>query len=148
MEEKRRNSMLADLLFISCSHTLAPSVFSFYDKYALLTGPARSEVQEDIDPRARFELGIQIPPCIGPWYKYLFIDVHLCLRLGVISWTCICTLLGYFTLRTLLITIFFWLSMCSGNMNGSMYLCEGEACPAMFTSPVDGLPNITNNQVL
>ncbi|KAG0597626.1 hypothetical protein M758_12G009600 [Ceratodon purpureus] len=87
-EEKRRNSVLADLLFISCSHTLAPSVFSFYDKYADLTGPERSEVKEDIDPRA------------------------------------------------------------SGSMNGYMYLCEGEACPAMFTSPVDGMPNITNNQVL
>lgn len=52
--------MLADLLFISCSHTLAPSVFSFYDKYEHLTGPERSEVKEDIDPKARYERTIQI----------------------------------------------------------------------------------------
>lgn len=87
-EEKRRNCVLADLLYISCCHTLAPSVFSFYDKHSHLTGPERSGVKEDIDPRA------------------------------------------------------------SGGMNGSMYLCEGEACPAMFTSPVDGMSNIINNQVL
>ena len=74
-EEKRRNSVLADLLFISCSHTLAPSVFSFYDKYADLTGPERSEVKEDIDPRARLELTIQILLYIGPCCKYLYICV-------------------------------------------------------------------------
>lgn len=74
--------MLADLLFISCSHTLAPSVFSFYDKYAHLTGPERSEVKEDIDPRARFELTIHIPPCIRFCNKYLLIFVYSRLCLG------------------------------------------------------------------
>jgi 5'-3' exoribonuclease 2 len=87
-EEKRRNSELADLLFITHRHTLAPSVFSFYDKYAHVTGPERAKVSEVIDP------------------------------------------------------------MASGGMNGRMHLCEGEACPPTFTSPVDGCPNITSNQVL
>ncbi|CAM6045441.1 unnamed protein product [Sphagnum compactum] len=87
-EENRRNSKLDDLLFISCSHTLAPFVFSFYDRYTHLIGKERRKVDEEIEPIA------------------------------------------------------------SGGMNGFLHLCDGDACPAMFTSPVDNMPNITNNQVL
>uniref|UniRef100_A0A0C9S9W9 5'-3' exoribonuclease n=1 Tax=Wollemia nobilis TaxID=56998 RepID=A0A0C9S9W9_9CONI len=36
----------------------------------------------------------------------------------------------------------------SGGMNGFLCLCEGEACPPIFTSPIEGMENITNNQVL
>jgi hypothetical protein len=36
----------------------------------------------------------------------------------------------------------------SDGMNGLIQMCTGEACPSTFRSPVDGLPNITNNQVL
>lgn len=33
-------------------------------------------------------------------------------------------------------------------MNGFFCLCDGEACPPIFTSPIKGMENITNNQVL
>lgn len=36
----------------------------------------------------------------------------------------------------------------SGGMNGFLCLCDGDACPPIFTSPVKGMENITNNQVL
>jgi len=87
-EEQRRNSVLADLLFISRSHPLADFVFSFYDCYGHLEGRPRMEVMKKIPPAA------------------------------------------------------------SDGMNGLIQMCTGEACPSTFRSPVDGLPNITNNQVL
>lgn len=52
-EESRRNSTLADMLFVSCSHALAPYIFSFYDRFGHLTGKARSEAKEEINPLAR-----------------------------------------------------------------------------------------------
>ena len=48
--EKRRNSILADLLFISGNHPLAALVYSFYDRYTHLQPPQRFEVTEEIDP--------------------------------------------------------------------------------------------------
>jgi 5'-3' exoribonuclease 2 len=36
----------------------------------------------------------------------------------------------------------------SGGMNGFLCLCDGDACPPIFTSPIKGMENITNNQVL
>ncbi|XP_024535005.1 5'-3' exoribonuclease 3-like isoform X1 [Selaginella moellendorffii] len=87
--EARRNSTLEEILFVSCSHTLAPFVFSFYDQYGHLSGPERSQAREAIDPGAR-----------------------------------------------------------SDGMNGFFGLCNGDACPPMFTSPVAEMPNITDNQVL
>ncbi|KAJ7532305.1 hypothetical protein O6H91_14G082200 [Diphasiastrum complanatum] len=86
--ETRRNSKLSDLLFISCSHPLAPYIFSFYDRCAHLTGSHRAEQTEEINPIA------------------------------------------------------------SGGMNGFFSLCNGDACPPIFTSPIDQMPTITNNQVL
>ncbi|CAM6103054.1 unnamed protein product [Calypogeia fissa] len=87
-EEARRNSTLADMLFVSCSHALAPYIFSFYDRFGHLTGKLRSEAKDEIYPLA------------------------------------------------------------SGGMNGFLYLCDGDACPPIFPSPVEGMSNITNNQVL
>ncbi|KAL2634973.1 hypothetical protein R1flu_006452 [Riccia fluitans] len=87
-EERKRNSTLHDMLFIRCSHSLAPFIYSFYDRCGDLSTKARIEAKENIDP------------------------------------------------------------VYSGGMNGFMCLCEGEACPAMYRSPVEGMDNITNNQVL
>lgn len=53
-EEIRRNSILADLLFISRRHPLAALVISFYDRYAYLQAPQRYEVMEEINPTARY----------------------------------------------------------------------------------------------
>lgn len=86
--EVRRNSIMSEMLFFTCSHPLSPSIFSFYDSYGHLTGHQRAKATEKLDPRA------------------------------------------------------------SGGMNGFMGLCDGDACPAIFTSPVEGMPNILNNQVL
>ncbi|ERM98979.1 hypothetical protein AMTR_s00491p00000370, partial [Amborella trichopoda] len=36
----------------------------------------------------------------------------------------------------------------SGGMNGFLCLCNGDACPPIFPSPVKGLEDISNNQVL
>eukprot|EP00249_Psilotum_nudum_P024524 c29209_g1_i7 orf=683-2164(-) len=86
--EVRRNSIMAEMLFVTCSHPLAPYIFSFYDRYGHLSGQERTVAQEKINPIA------------------------------------------------------------SGDMNGFLGLCNGEACPSIFRSPVKGMPNISNNQVL
>eukprot|EP00249_Psilotum_nudum_P024522 c29209_g1_i5 orf=683-3985(-) len=86
--EIRRNSIMAEMLFLTCSHPLAPYIFSFYDRYGHLRGQKRTNAQEKINPIA------------------------------------------------------------SGDMNGFLSLCDGEACPSIFRSPVKGMPNISNNQVL
>jgi hypothetical protein len=57
-EEQRRNSVLADLLFISRSHPLAAFVFSFYDCYGHLEGRQRIEVMKKIPPAERY--GFQV----------------------------------------------------------------------------------------
>ncbi|KAH9318586.1 hypothetical protein KI387_020355, partial [Taxus chinensis] len=36
----------------------------------------------------------------------------------------------------------------SSGMNGFLCLCDGDACPPIFTSPIKGMEKITNNQVL
>lgn len=87
-EEFRRNSIMPEMLFLSCSHPLAPCIFSFYDYHGHLTGQRRAEASEKLDPTV------------------------------------------------------------SGGMNGFVGLCNGDACPAVFTSPVEGMPNILDNQAL
>jgi hypothetical protein len=62
-EENRRNSKLDDLLFISCSHTLAPFVFSFYDRYTHLIGKERHKVDEEIEPMARYDCDLNLCAC-------------------------------------------------------------------------------------
>jgi hypothetical protein len=54
-EEIRRNSILADLLFISRRHPLAGLVISFYDRYAYLQAPQRKKVSEEVNPTARYD---------------------------------------------------------------------------------------------
>jgi len=36
----------------------------------------------------------------------------------------------------------------SGGMNGYITLCSGDPCPPIFRSPVDGLEDIMDNQVM
>lgn len=36
----------------------------------------------------------------------------------------------------------------SGGMNGYVALCGGDPCPPVFRSPVDGLEDIMDNQVM
>ncbi|KAH9297320.1 hypothetical protein KI387_029002 [Taxus chinensis] len=87
-EERLRNTVRFDLLFVSASHRLAPFIFSLYDRYRHLTGQKRAKVKEIVDPDA------------------------------------------------------------SGGLNGYFCLCDGEACPPIFTSPIKEMENIINNQVL
>lgn len=54
-EEMRRNSILADLLFISRRHPLAALVISFYDRFAHLQAPQRYKVREEVNPTARYD---------------------------------------------------------------------------------------------
>ncbi|KAL2894460.1 5'-3' exoribonuclease 3 [Bienertia sinuspersici] len=39
-------------------------------------------------------------------------------------------------------------SACSGGMNGYICLCAGDPCPPIFRSPVDGMEDIVDNQVI
>lgn len=87
-QEIHRNSMRDEMLFVTCSHTLAPFIFSFYDSQGHLKGRQRAEATEKLDPVA------------------------------------------------------------SGGMNGFLGLCNGDACPPIFTSPVEGMPSILDNKVL
>ncbi|XP_057818492.2 5'-3' exoribonuclease 3 isoform X2 [Cryptomeria japonica] len=87
-EEKLRNMVRFDLLFVTISHRLAPSIFSFYDRYRHLMGEERANIKEMVDPDA------------------------------------------------------------SGGLNGYFSLCNGDACPPIFTSPIQEMENIINNQVL
>ncbi|XP_004252797.1 5'-3' exoribonuclease 3-like isoform X2 [Solanum lycopersicum] len=36
----------------------------------------------------------------------------------------------------------------SGGMNGYLSLCRGDPCPSIFKSPIEGMENITQNQVI
>jgi hypothetical protein len=36
----------------------------------------------------------------------------------------------------------------SPHMSGSMFLCDGDACPVVFPSPIKDMGNVNNNQVL
>ncbi|KAL3845308.1 hypothetical protein ACJIZ3_002711 [Penstemon smallii] len=87
-EEKRRNSMMSDMLFLSVSHTLSPYIFSLDDRCKQLTDKDRVETKEPIDPVA------------------------------------------------------------SVGMNGYISLCAGDPCPPVFRSPISGMEDIMNNQVI
>ncbi|KAM3199789.1 5'-3' exoribonuclease 3 isoform X1 [Capsicum annuum] len=39
-------------------------------------------------------------------------------------------------------------STCSGGMNGYLSLCSGDPCPPIFRSPIEGMEDITQNQVI
>ncbi|PWA72672.1 5'-3' exoribonuclease 3 [Artemisia annua] len=87
-EEARRNSTMADMLFVALSHTLSPYIFSLNDRCKQLSANERVEVKEKIDPAA------------------------------------------------------------SGGMNGYLSLCGGDPCPPVFSSPVVGMDDIMDNQVI
>eukprot|EP00250_Pteridium_aquilinum_P028174 c36703_g1_i1 orf=413-3739(+) len=87
-EEVQRNSIKEEMLYVTCSHPLAPFIFSFYDSQGHLKGQQRAQATEKLDPIA------------------------------------------------------------SGGMNGFIGLCNGDACPPIFTSPVEGMPSILDNKVL
>lgn len=38
--------------------------------------------------------------------------------------------------------------LCSGGMNGYLSLCNGDPCPPVFRSPVKGMEDIMDNQVM
>ena len=42
------------MLFITCSHSLAPYVFSLYDSHGHLNGLERANITEKLDPIARY----------------------------------------------------------------------------------------------
>ncbi|PWA81414.1 5'-3' exoribonuclease [Artemisia annua] len=87
-EEARRNSTMADMLFVALSHTLSPCIFSLNDRCKQFSANERVEVKEKIDPAA------------------------------------------------------------SGGMNGYLSLCGGDPCPPVFSSPVVGMDDIMDNQVI
>ncbi|KNA10781.1 hypothetical protein SOVF_141160 isoform A [Spinacia oleracea] len=91
-EEKRRNSILSDMLFVAVSHPLSPYIFSLDDRCKQMNEEERVLVKEQIDPKAR--------------------------------------------------------SACSGGMNGYICLCAGDPCPPIFRSPVAGMEDIVDNQVI
>ncbi|KAI7729144.1 hypothetical protein M8C21_020527, partial [Ambrosia artemisiifolia] len=51
-EEARRNSRMADMLFVASSHTLSPYVFSLNDRCKQLSAGEQVQVKEQIDPSA------------------------------------------------------------------------------------------------
>eukprot|EP00899_Mesostigma_viride_P012723 jgi/Mesvir1/21451/Mv03912-RA.2 len=52
-EEKRRNSRLSNLLFVHCSHPLAPYIYALYDKFEDVEDPAeRAKASQPMDPKA------------------------------------------------------------------------------------------------
>ncbi|XP_008808991.1 5'-3' exoribonuclease 3 isoform X2 [Phoenix dactylifera] len=87
-EEVRRNSVMADMLFVNVSHPLSPYIFSLSSNSGQLSEKERAEVEEKLDPRA------------------------------------------------------------SGGMNGYLSLCDGDPCPPVFRSPVKGMEDIMDNQVI
>ncbi|KAJ8427071.1 hypothetical protein Cgig2_008940 [Carnegiea gigantea] len=91
-EEKRRNSIMSDMLFVAVSHSLSPYIFSLDDRCKQMDERERALVKEMLDPIAR--------------------------------------------------------SACSGGMNGYICLCAGDPCPPIFRSPVAGMDDIVDNQVI
>lgn len=87
-EEKRRNSIMSDMLFVAVSHPLSPYIFSLDDRCKQMSEGERVLIKEKIDPKA------------------------------------------------------------SGGMNGYICLCAGDPCPPIFRSPVSGMDDIVDNQVI
>ncbi|KAK2660700.1 hypothetical protein Ddye_007233 [Dipteronia dyeriana] len=91
-EEARRNSTMADMLFVQLSHPLSASIYTLDEHCKKLTAKERAEVKECLKPEIR--------------------------------------------------------DMCSGGMNGYISPCGGDPHPPIFRSPVAGLEDIMDNQVL
>ena len=53
-EEMRRNNIMFDMLFMAVSHPLSLYIFSLDDRCKQLTDKVRSDIKEQLDPRARF----------------------------------------------------------------------------------------------
>lgn len=54
-------------------------------------------------------------------------------------------ILGFFMLRVFFVKCG---CVCSGGMNGYISLCAGDPCPPVFSSPVEGMDDIIDNQVM
>lgn len=50
----RRNSTMCDMFFVALSHPLSPYIFSLNDRCKQLTDEERTQVKEQLDPRARY----------------------------------------------------------------------------------------------
>lgn len=64
-EEFRRNSVMFDMLFVALSHPLSPYIFSLDDRCKKLTDNERTEVKEQLDPRASGGMNGYISLCGG-----------------------------------------------------------------------------------
>ncbi|KAA8537533.1 hypothetical protein F0562_027141 [Nyssa sinensis] len=64
-EEARRNSVMFDMLFVALSHPLSPYIFSLDDRCKQLTDKERTEMKEQIDPRASGGMNGYISLCTG-----------------------------------------------------------------------------------
>uniref|UniRef100_A0A5B7BCI5 5'-3' exoribonuclease n=1 Tax=Davidia involucrata TaxID=16924 RepID=A0A5B7BCI5_DAVIN len=64
-EEARRNSVMFDMLFVALSHPLSPYIFSLDDRCKQLTDKERSEIKEQLDPRASGGMNGYISLCAG-----------------------------------------------------------------------------------
>ncbi|KAK4481436.1 hypothetical protein RD792_012328 [Penstemon davidsonii] len=65
VEERRRNSTMPDMLFLSLSHTLSPYIFSLVDRCKPLTDQEKLEIKEQVDPVASGGMNGYISLCSG-----------------------------------------------------------------------------------
>nr|CAB3476771.1 unnamed protein product [Digitaria exilis] len=122
-EEARRNSIMFDMLFVNGSHPLSPYIYSLNNKFGHLPDRERNEIKEKLDPSARLVKLNQ---------EYYFLNfVSVFRKYGCTSKSLTPALILY-----------------SGGMNGYITLCSGDPCPPIFRSPVDGLEDIMDNQVI
>ncbi|CAN8240063.1 unnamed protein product [Cochlearia groenlandica] len=71
-EEKRRNSMMCDMLFIATSHRLAELIFSLDNHCRQLSERERADIKVNIRPELSDGMNGYLSPCLGETHPPIF----------------------------------------------------------------------------
>lgn len=122
-EEKGRNSVMLDLLYVHPAHPLASQIIQYY--------------------RICFQLDLH--------EKFVWpIDQSARLVNLIISWLSSFKNYDHFAMiqSHCLNYMYPLLTFCSGGMNGYLWLCERNNIKNVVPSPVNGLQDLDNNRVM
>ncbi|KAL0299792.1 UNVERIFIED_CONTAM: 5'-3' exoribonuclease 4 [Sesamum radiatum] len=131
-EERRRNTLGLDKLFVHLSHPLAAKLFTFFERNKDHPKLQKAKVKTKINPKFSLHCFNNIKTNEG------IPSVHLCC---MFTWLVLPKSIVKFILLVLIMPS-------SGGMNGYIYVSEKPICPAEISSPLCEMTTIKENKVV
>lgn len=141
-EERARNSVMTDLLYVHPLHTLAQQIVMYYHFYVQM--PLDQKFPWAIDTNARFVVVVIFFLICN---RNLFFSLLNCMLGSLLGSVLYILALNFVTLK-LLFTTFMFTIFGSDGMNGLIWISGRNGCRKVVPSPITGLQDIMDNNVL